>query len=95
MDFSAWHRTRIRTSNTIERLNREIRRRIKATGAFLDGQSSLMLVCARLRHAAENQWGTRRYMERLAGPEDELLSDIIAGLVTGCQTAGIIFAKKF
>ncbi len=48
MDFSAWHRTGIRTSNTIERLNREIRRRIKATGAFLDGQSSLMLVCARL-----------------------------------------------
>ena len=40
-----------------------------------------MPVCARLRHAAENQWGTRRYMdmERLAGPEDELLSDIIAG----------------
>ena len=40
-----------------------------------------MPVCARLRHAAENQWGTRRYMnmDHLSKPEEELLSDIIAG----------------
>ena len=73
--------TRIRTNNTIERLNREIKRRTKAIGAFPDGQSALMLVCARLRHVAGTQWGTRRYMnmEHLSKLEDDLLSDIIAG----------------
>lgn len=50
MDFPTQHWTRIRTNNTIERLNREIKRRTKAIGAFPDGQSALMLVCARLRH---------------------------------------------
>ncbi len=71
----------IRTNNTIERLNREIKRRTKAIGAFPDGQSALMLVCARLRHVAGTQWGTRRYMnmEHLSKLEDDLLSDIIAG----------------
>jgi transposase-like protein len=31
---------------------REIRRRTRVMGAFPDGQSALMLVTARLRHAA-------------------------------------------
>lgn len=81
MDFPTQHWTRIRTNNTIERLNREIKRRTKAIGAFPDGQSALMLVCARLRHVAGTQWGTRRYMnmEHLSKLEDDLLSDIIAG----------------
>lgn len=62
MDFPIQHWSRIRTNNTIERLNREIKRRTKAIGAFPDGQSALMLVCARLRHVAGTQWGTKRYM---------------------------------
>ena len=61
-DFPPQHWSRIRTNNTIERLNREIKRRTKAIGAFPDGQSALMLVCARLRHVAGIQWGVRGYM---------------------------------
>ena len=81
MDFPTQHWTRIRTNNTIERLNREIKRRTKAIGAFPDGQSALMLVCARLRHVAATNWGARRYMnmDHLFKAEDDLLSDIIAG----------------
>ena len=60
MDFPTQHWTRIRTNNTIERLNREIKRRTKAIGAFPDGQSALMLVCARLRHVAATQCGTKQ-----------------------------------
>ena len=56
MDFPTQHWTRIRTNNTIECLNREIKRRTKVIGAFPDGQSALMLVCARLRHAAATSW---------------------------------------
>ena len=49
-DFPSEHWTRIRTNNVIERLNREIRRRTRVVGAFPDGNSALMLVCARLHH---------------------------------------------
>ena len=60
--FPYEHWTRIRTNNVIERLNREIRRRTRVVGAFPDGNSALMLVCARLRHVAGTQWGSKKYM---------------------------------
>jgi len=62
MDFPYAHWQKIRTNNVIERLNREIRRRTRVVGAFPDGNSALMLVCARLRHVASTAWGTKRYM---------------------------------
>ena len=61
-DFPSEHWTRIRTNNVIERLNREIRRRTRVVGSFPDGNSALMLVCARLRHVAGIQWGNKKYM---------------------------------
>lgn len=62
-DFPMQHWTRIRTNNAIERLNREIRRRIRVVGTFPDGKSALMLVTARLKYIAENEWGRRRYLD--------------------------------
>ena len=62
MDYPTEHWNRIRTNNTTERVNREIKRRTKAIGAFPDGQSILMLVCARLRHVAASNWGSKRYL---------------------------------
>ncbi len=62
MGFPSQHLTRIRTNNTLERLNREIKRRTRAIGAFPDGNSALMLDCARLRHVAGSDWGIKRYM---------------------------------
>ena len=61
-EFPMEHWTKIRTNNAIERLNREIRRRTRVVGAFPDGNSALMLVCARLRHVAGTQWGCKKYM---------------------------------
>ena len=61
-DFPSEHWTRIRTNNVIERLNREIRRRTRVVGTFPDGNSALMLVCARLRYVAGTQWGNKKYM---------------------------------
>ena len=61
-DFPSEHWTRIRTNNVIERLNREICRRTRVVGTFPDGNSALMLVCARLRHVAGTQWGNKKYM---------------------------------
>ena len=78
MDFPTEHWSRIRTNNLTERVNREIRRRTRAIGAFPDGNSALMLVCARLRHVAASEWGSKRYMDmehllkmEMAQPADE------------------------
>ena len=54
MSFPSEHWLRIRTNNTLERLNREIRRRTRVVGTFPDGESALMLVCARLRHVVSH-----------------------------------------
>ena len=61
-DFPSEHWTRIRTNNVIERLNQEILRRARVVGTFPDGNSALMLVCARLRHVTGTQWGNKKYM---------------------------------
>ena len=61
-DFPSEHGTRIRTNNVIERLNREIRC-TRAVGMFPDGNSALMLICARLRHVAGSQRGNKKYMD--------------------------------
>lgn len=80
MNFPSQHWTRIRTNNTLERLNREIKRRTRSIGAFPDGNSALMLVCARLRHVAGTDWGIKRYMNMDHLLEMELeKSDTMAG----------------
>lgn len=55
MDFPYEYCVRTRTNNVIERFNREMRRRTRVVGTFPDGNSTLMLVCARLRHVAGTQ----------------------------------------
>lgn len=62
MEFPYEHWSKLRSNNVIECLNREIRRRTRVVGTFPDGNSALMLVCARLRHVASKSWGTKRYM---------------------------------
>jgi putative transposase len=78
MEFPREHWKKIRSNNVIERLNREIRRRTRVVGTFPDGQSALMLVCARLRYIEDTQWGTKVYLntKHLETLEDE------AGLTT-------------
>ena len=44
--FPSDHWRRIRTINPMERIFREIRRRTRVVGTFLDGESFLMLVAA-------------------------------------------------
>lgn len=61
--FPQEHWRRIRTSNAIERINREIRRRTRVVGTFPDGRIALMLVTARLKYVAESEWGSRRCLD--------------------------------
>ena len=74
------HWLKIRSNNGIERINREIRRRTNAVGAFPDGNSALMLVCARLRFVSASEWGVKTYlnMERLYELERELETEKVS-----------------
>jgi putative transposase len=60
--FPEAHWPRLRTTNGLERLNREIKRRIKATGAFPDRASALRLVTA-IAIKTTTTWGDRRYFD--------------------------------
>ena len=61
--FPDGRRRRIRTNDMIERLNREIGRRTRVVGSFPDGNGAFMLVRARIRYAAANEWSNRRYLD--------------------------------
>lgn len=62
MDFPREHWLRIRTTNSLERLLKEVRRRTRVVGSFPDGNSALMLVCARLRYVESKTWGQKMYL---------------------------------
>ncbi len=79
MGFPYAHWSKLRSNNVIERLNREIRRRTRVVGTFPDGNSALMLVCARLRHVASKAWGTKRYMSMRHLEEMNKEANLVAG----------------
>jgi transposase-like protein len=58
-NFPAEHRRRLRTTNGIERLNREIRRRTRVVGIFPNEDACLRLVTAILMETSE-EWLTGR-----------------------------------
>ncbi len=60
--FPPKHWKRIRSTNGIERLHGEIKRRIRAVRAFPDRASALRLVTAVALHVA-TKWEDRRYLE--------------------------------
>jgi putative transposase len=59
--FPEAHWTRLRTTNGLERLHGEIKRRIRAAGAFPDRASALRLITAVALRVTES-WGSRRYL---------------------------------
>ena len=60
--FPEAHWPRLRTTNGLERLHGEIKRRIKAAGAFPDRASALRLITA-VAIRTTTIWGDRRYLD--------------------------------
>ena len=60
--FPEAHWTRLRTTNGLERLHAEVKRRIRAVGAFPDRASALRLITAVALRATE-AWASRRYLD--------------------------------
>jgi putative transposase len=63
MQFPREHWLRIRTTNMLEWLLREVRRWPRVVGNFPDGNSAVMLVAARLRHVAGTKRGSQAYLD--------------------------------
>ena len=60
--FPKAHWVRLRTTNGVERLHREVKRRTRAVGAFPDRASALRLVTA-VAITATAIWGDRAYLD--------------------------------
>lgn len=58
----AEHRRRLRTSNMLERLNEEIKRRTRVAGLFPNEASALRLVSALLMEISEDWETNRKYL---------------------------------
>jgi len=78
MAFTFEHLTLIRINKNNEPLNRVVLRRAMVVGAFPDGNSALIRVCARLQHMASVQWGSKVYLDMkqlqpISESEEEML----------------------
>jgi len=62
-EFPIEHMVRLRTTNGIERSNREIKRRTKVVGVFPNKESALRLVTARLMEIHEDWLTERQYLD--------------------------------
>ena len=69
--FPEAHWPRLRTTNGLERLHGEIKRRIKTAGAFPDRASALRLVTA-IAIKITTIWGDRRYLDLSLLEEQEV-----------------------
>ena len=62
MAFPARHRTKLHSTNTLERLNKEVKRRADVVGIFPSEQSILRLIGAVLLEANDEWQLQHRYM---------------------------------
>lgn len=75
MNFPAQHRTKLHSTNPIERLNKEVKRRADVVGIFPNEGSIIRLIGAVLLEA-NDEWQTQnRYMQTKA--MTELMSPLI------------------
>ncbi len=75
MDFPTQHRTRIHSTNSLERLNKEVKRRADVVGIFPNEGSIIRLIGAVLLEA-NDEWQTQhRYMQ--TEPMAELMTPVI------------------
>ena len=71
--FPKAHWPRIRTTNGLERLHGEIKRRIRAVGAFPDRASALRLITAVALRTTES-WAARRYLDLSLLDSEEVIA---------------------
>ena len=78
MDFPTQHRTKIHSTNPLERLNKEVKRRADVVGIFPNEASIVRLIGAVLLEANDEWQLQHRYMQTEAMSElTPLLTDAV------------------
>ena len=85
LDFPAPHRTKIHSTNSLERLNKEVKRRADVVGIFPNEGAIIHLISAVLLEANDEWQIQNRYMQ--TEPMAELLAPIIEAETTRISTA--------
>ena len=67
-DFPVEHRRRLRTNNSLERLNRELKRRTRVASQFPNENSLLRLATAVLMETDEEWQSDKRYLPQIPPP---------------------------
>ena len=84
MDFPSQHRTKLHSTNPIERLNKEVKRRADVVGIFPNEGSIIRLIGAVLLEA-NDEWQTQhRYMQ--TEPMAELMTPLVEAVPTQITT---------
>jgi len=65
-EFPETHWRSIRTNNPLERLLREVRRRLRVASVFPNAQSALVLASARLKWVQDTKWAEKPYLNMKA-----------------------------
>jgi putative transposase len=85
MDFPAQHRTKIHSTNPLERLNKEVKRRADVVGIFPNESAIVRLIGAVLLEANDEWQLQHRYMQ--IEPMAELTPPLIDAAPTQISTA--------
>jgi putative transposase len=85
MDFPAQHRSKIHSTNPLERLNKEVKRRADVVGIFPNEGSIVRLIGAILLEANDEWQVQHRYMQ--TEPMAEFTPSTIEAMPTQISTA--------
>src|SRR3954447_23125856 len=85
MDFPLQHRTKIHSTNPLERLNKEVKRRADVVGIFPNEAAIIRLIGAVLLEANDEWQLQHRYMK--TEPMTELTPPLIEAIPTQIATA--------
>ena len=85
MHFPVQHRAKLRSTNPLERLNKEVKRRADVVGIF-PGEASIIRLIGAVLLEANDEWAIQnRYMQ--VEPMADLLPAVIEGEITPDGTA--------
>ena len=83
MSFPAQHRTKLHSTNPLERLNKEVKRRADVVGIFPNGDSIVRLIGAVLLEQNDEWQSQHRYMQVEAFAQtDAAESDLLLSITT-------------
>jgi transposase-like protein len=89
--FPRAHRARMRTTNCLERLNEEIRRRTRVVRIFPSSASALRLIATIAMEQSED-WGDRRYLDMSLleewAPLDDEMARAVLKMTEGVELTG-------